>query len=455
MSLPLTLYSLVTRMMQPLVRRKLMRRALAEPLYGEQMDERFGRYALPKPLLPRGRESPSAQLADARPLIWIHAVSLGETRAAAILLKELRLAMPTMRLLLTHGTATGRAEGEKLLVGDDIQVWQPWDTPAATRSFMNHFKPSMGLLMETEVWPNLIKSAEAASVPMLLVNARLSEKSLQQSQRWFSKSLASLAYQALAAVYAQTTDDAARLASAGAKVSGVFGNVKFDITPNHEQLLQATQLRQTLTKPVIVFASSREGEEALFLSAVQALPEASRASVQWLVVPRHPQRFDEVASLIQTAGFTVVRRGAFSARAELVEAKQVDKLRASGVDHAIWLGDSVGEMAFYYGLSSAALLGGSFAPLGGQNLIEALACGCPVVMGPHTFNFEEATRLAALSAVAFRAQTLESAIWQALELCRPDGFEPAKAVSFIAAHAGATAKTVAAIKTQLSCLRIT
>ena len=428
----LALYSLATSAMQPFVRRKLKRRAVVEPLYGEFIEERFGRYPYFDKRSPNGA---GAQIA--RPLIWVHAVSLGETRAAAILLKEFRLAIPNMQLLLTNGTATGRAEGAKLLLEGDIQVWQPWDTKAATTAFMSHFKPSIGILMETELWPNLIHSANRANVPMLLANARLSEKSFKKSQRWGIENLARLSYQSLKAVYAQTTDDAKRLLAAGAKVDGVFGNLKFDITPNAEQLAQAAALRVTLVKPVILFASSREGEEAAFLNALQALPDVARTSANWLIVPRHPQRFDEVAGLIETAGFAVLRRSANS---------DFDKLSTSSAEHSVWLGDSLGEMAFYYGLSSAALLGGSFERLGGQNLIEALACGCPVVMGPHTFNFEEAASLAALSSVAFRVNGLTNAIQKARALSAPDGFDKNAAYSFVAKHRGGAAKTAAAVQ---------
>ena len=166
----LALYSLATWLAQPLLRRKLRRRGVAEPGYLRAVDERFGRYTTARP--------------DGRgPLVWIHAVSLGETRAAAILLAALRERLPTMRLLLTHGTATGRAEGQKLLGAGDVQVWQPWDTRGATRRFLTHFKPDVGLLMETEIWPNQMHEAAARGVPMVLANARLSEKSLRAAQR--------------------------------------------------------------------------------------------------------------------------------------------------------------------------------------------------------------------------------------------------------------------------------
>ncbi len=419
------LYVFFTWAVQPLVRYKCKRRARDEPLYGEHLEERFGRFNNIK-------NDASFTHDVARPLIWIHAVSLGETRAAAILLQSLRVTMPAMRLLLTHGTATGRTEGAKLLQSSDIQVWQPWDSRTATRAFITHFKPSIGILMETELWPNLIQSANDADVPVALVNARLSEKSFRKSQRFGIKQLTRQAYRGLAVVYAQTTDDSVRLASAGAKVDDVFGNLKFDITPSPEQLAQAQSVRSLLTKPVVVFASSRAGEEAAFLSALKKLSEDLRSSVQWLIVPRHPQRFDEVAALIEDAGFSLSRRHGWTT-------------------DSIWLGDSVGEMVFYYGISKAALLGGSFERLGGQNLIEALACGCPVVMGPHTFNFQQAADLASAEGVAFRVNDLAHGIERCLALVGKDGLDAANAARhFVTAHRGAAARTAAAIQSLIA-----
>jgi 3-deoxy-D-manno-octulosonic-acid transferase len=413
----LRLYSLMVWLMQPLVRRKIKRRAVLEPLYGERIEERFGQYPyFDKLSMNGGGESASG------PLIWIHAVSLGETRAAAILLKALRGSIPKMQLLLTSGTATGRLEGSKLLQESDMQVWQPWDTKAATQSFFIHFKPAIGILMETEIWPNLIMSAKSNGVPVVLANARLSEKSLVQSRKW--RWLASPAYQSLSAVYAQTSEDAMRLTAIEASVSAVFGNLKFDITPSAEQLGAASLYLATCDKPIVVFASSREGEEALFLAALKALPEVDRASRQWLIVPRHPQRFKEVASLIEGAGFAVSHRGHWQ-------------------ENSIWLGDSLGEMTFYFGISSVALLGGSFLSFGGQNLIEALACGCPIVMGLYTYNFEEAARLAAESNVAVKVAGMPSAIKEALLL---KSFDKEKARQFVFMHQGAAAKTVTAIQ---------
>ena len=404
------LYSLVLIGAQPLLRRKLRRRGVAEPGYLEHIEERFGRY--------HGAAEPGR--------LWIHAVSLGETRAAAILIEALRRLQPGLRILLTHGTATGRAEGQRLLGEGDAQAWLPWDTPRAVRGFLDHFKPSAGVLMETEVWPNMAAECKRRGIPLALANARLSEKSLAQTQRLAR--LSRPAYRALAAVWAQTEADARRLAAAGASVEGVFGNLKFDATPDAAQIEQGRAWRQALGKPVVMFASSREGEEADFL---RALPRD--AGVQWLIVPRHPQRFDEVAQLVQQAGFSVSRRSAWAGAPEPAD---------------VWIGDSLGEMALYYGLADVALLGGSFAPLGGQNLIEAAACGCPVVMGPHTFNFAEAAQLAEEAGAALRVAGMQEGVQRAVQLARDAQAQHATrraGEAFAAAHRGAAARTAEAV----------
>ena len=251
------LYSLVLIGAQPLLRRKLRRRGKAEPGYLEHVDERFGRYV--------GPTEPGR--------LWIHAVSLGETRAAAILIAALRRAQPDLRLLLTHGTATGRAEGRKLLREGDAQAWLPWDTPQAVARFLAHFRPSAGILMETEVWPNLAAACRARGIPLALANARLSEKSLGQARR-FAR-LSRPAYGALHAAWAQTEDDARRLAEAGATVQGVFGNLKFDAMPDAAQLALGREWRATAHAPVQ--SSARCGQ-----------PSASTASATMRSIVRLP-----------------------------------------------------------------------------------------------------------------------------------------------------------------------
>jgi 3-deoxy-D-manno-octulosonic-acid transferase len=330
---------------------------------------------------------------------------LGETRATAILLAQLREALPGMRLLLTHSTATGREEGHKLLHSGDVQAWLPWDTRAATAQFFKHFQPRIGIVMETEVWPNLCAAAQRAGVPMVLANARLNDKSMRTAQRiaW----LARPAYASFVQVWAQTEADAQRLKAVGAQSVGVQGNVKFDAAPTDALVQRGRAWRTTSGRPVVLLASSREGEESLFLEQIKALAQRNNAQaamlsvVQWLIVPRHPQRFDEVAALITQAGLTLSRRSQWS---------------DTPVPSDVWLGDSLSEMALYYGLSDCALLGGSFAPLGGQNLIEAIAAGCPIVMGPHTFNFADAATTAVEQGAALRVEDMQRGVEAALQL---------------------------------------
>lgn len=436
------IYSLLAILAQPLLRAKLRRRGVAEPGYVHAVDERFGHYTMARP---------DADAAAGRPLVWIHAVSLGETRAAAILLAALRQRLPAMRLLLTHGTATGRAEGQKLLVEGDVQVWQPWDTPAATRQFLRHFRPDVGVLMETEVWPNLVAACVSEGVPLGLANGRLSEKSLHGARRagWLMRP----AYSALSAVWAQTALDAARYAALGAPVAGVLGNLKFDADPDPMQRAQGQTWRAALApRAVLMLASSREGEEAMFLeqikasigtgaasNAIQSIVNELPPSVArplWLIVPRHPQRFAEVVALARAAGLNVAERSTWS-------DPPPDALQAD-----VWIGDSIGEMALYYSLADMALLGGSFEPLGGQNLIEAAACGCPVLMGPHTFNFAQAAELALGEGAALRVSNMRVAVEEAGSLladCAHLNAMRDASIRFSIAHRGAAARTADAV----------
>lgn len=450
----LSVYSLLMGLAQPLLRARLRQRGVAEPGYLVAMDERFGRYGGDTP--PPGG------------YVWIHAVSLGETRAAAILIERLRARQPNMRLLLTHGTATGRAEGAGLLRAGDAQAWQPWDTPGAVQGFLAHFRPRIGILMETEVWPNLSAACQRAEVPLVLANARLSGKSQRKAQRlgWLSRP----AYGTLAAVWAQTDADAQRLVAAGATVAGVLGNIKFDAGPDAAQLAQGTRWRQAwrnaTQRPVVVFASSRAGEEAGFLKVlenfkagalVEYAPSAIKSEVdqaeanqsgtnrvQWLVVPRHPQRVDEVAALIESYGLRVSRRSSWG--------DGPPTATGTGAADTLWLGDSLGEMSLYYSLADAALLGGSFEALGGQNLIEAAACGCPVVMGPHTFNFAEASDLAQAAGAAIRVGDLTQGVATAQALVRDEAALRAAQNAcevFLQPHRGAAERLADAIVQQV------
>jgi 3-deoxy-D-manno-octulosonic-acid transferase len=428
----LWLYGVIMRLAQALLRRKLRKRAQAEPLYGQYIEERFGYY----------------KQSAGNDWIWIHAVSLGETRTAAILLQGLRQAMPHMKLLLTNGTATGREEGLKLLQEGDIQVWQAWDSPEVVERFLTAFKPRIGLLLETEVWPQLIHKAQEKGIPIMLINARMSEKSLNQAERWAS--LMKPAFAGLSAVCAQAPDDAMRLKSLGASVTGIFGNLKFDAKPDASQVAMGRAWREQLSAPVVMLASSREGEEAMWLAAWQTFnKQHPELQIHWLIVPRHPQRVSEVESLITSSGLRVSRRSTWSQETLFSAALLKETAQDSSV---ILLGDSLGEMALYYSLADAALLGGSFEKLGGQNLIEAAACACPIVMGPHTFNFAEASQAAESAGAAQRASDMAEAMKLAVDTVQNRPLQKQKsanAFQFAQQHGGATQRTVQAVLAQL------
>ena len=418
-------YSCLMWALSPVLWLKLHLRARREPVYGQAIAERFGYYS---------QDASSGAL-------WIHAVSLGETRAIRSLIKALRLAYPDLRLLLTHGTATGRSEGVNLLREGDVQAWLPWDTPAAVGRFLRHFQPCMGVLIDTEVWPNLSAITQQQGIPLVLANARLSEHSWRKAQRW--SALAKPAFSGLNAVWAQTEEDAKRLRSLGAPVSAVMGNLKFDAVPDPLLLATGQAWRNALTaRPVVLLAISREGEEAMFLQVLQQHPEYLQQA-QWWIVPRHPQRFDEVADLLQASGLPWQRRSQWSEDLAHLFAPQ---------EAGLVLGDSVGEMPLYYGAASVALLGGSFAPLGGQNLIEACACSCPVVMGPHTFNFKQAAEWAIHAQAGLRCTDVTTAMAKALAIAVDRQLQQQMSQAaqlFASSHQGAVAHCVKALSTWL------
>ncbi|MGY0194641.1 3-deoxy-D-manno-octulosonic acid transferase [Leptothrix sp. BB-4] len=387
-------YATLMRLLTPLLIGRLYGRARREPLYGHAVAERLG----------LGQPTPPGAL-------WLHAVSLGETRAAEPLIAALRAARPGLRLLLTSGTATGRETAATLLRDGDAQRWLPIDTPGAVRRFLRRHRPAIGVLMETEVWPVLQHETAKAGVPMVIANARLSERSLRKARR-----LAALmrpAVGTLSLALAQTEDDAARLREAGAPRVQVSGNLKFDLRPDAALLARGDGWRAAASgRPVVLAASWREGEDTPLLSTWVAAMARRTGPLErrplLVLVPRHPQRFDEVAAMVQAHGLSLSRRSAWGEGAAAV-------VPADAASCDVWLGDSMREMPAYYALGHVALLGGSYAPLGGQNLIEAAACGCPVVMGPHTFNFADAAQLAEQAGAAWRVPDLAAGVAAAIK----------------------------------------
>jgi len=407
-----SLYTLAWRIAAPLAPLRLWWRGRREPGYRERIGERYGRYDRPAP----GGD-----------VVWVHAVSLGETRAAAPLVERILRERPGATVVLTAMTATGRAAGRALFGDRVVQAWLPYDLPGAMRRFLAHFRPAFGLLMETELWPNLAAEAAIAKVPLFLVNGRLSERSLRRYEH--VGSLLRPLLGSLAGVAAQTREDAGRLESLGARGVVVTGNLKFDFAPPGDAPALAASLRTRYgaARPVVLAASTREGEEALILDALPraALPRGALL----VIVPRHPQRFDDVAALARARGHVPWRR-------------------SSGLpvpaDADVGLGDSMGEMAGYYGAADVAFIGGSLVPLGGQNLIEALAMGTPVLVGPHTFNFADAAQNAIDAGAAMRVADAGAMLAQAAALLGDDARRAAMRASagrFLAAHRGATDRT--------------
>lgn len=416
-------YSAVLRLGMPAYLWRVWARGREEPTYRAHWPQRLGWYGAAY----RDQLNSSG---GAGPMVWVHAVSLGETRAAEPLIRALRAALPGMRLLLTHTTATGREAGARLLQAGDVQTWLPYDTPGAVRRFLRCHRPALGVLMETEVWPNVQHGAQAEGVPMVLANARLSEKSLRQGQRFAA--LMQPAARSLRLVLAQTDDDAVRLRQMGAPRVQVCGNVKFDMTPPEALLVRGRAWAEASGRPIVLAASTREGEEPGLLAAWQAVDGARWARL--MIVPRHPQRFDEVAQQVQAGGWRLSRRSAWAD----------DQPDAEALTAEVWLGDSMGEMPAYYASARVALLGGSFQPLGGQNLIEAAACGCPVIMGPSTFNFADAAALSEEAGAAWRVADWPEAVARAEQACTPDCHTDAsqRARAFAAAHRGAAERMV-------------
>jgi 3-deoxy-D-manno-octulosonic-acid transferase len=360
-------YTLLSYLLLPYALVHLAWRSRREPAYLEHLGERFGRYAL-KP---------------GRPLIWLHAVSLGETRGAEPLVKALLTTYPEHVLLLTHMTPTGREAGRALYGDRVLQSYLPYDYPTAVARFLAHFSPRIGIVMETEIWPNLVRACRVNNIPLFLVNARMSVRSAQGYARFPGFTRETL--NELAAIAAQTAADAARLEGLGACKVSVTGNLKFDIEPPAQQLALGEAFRAAYgIRPVLLAASTREGEENLFLDAVAKMAVPGLLAV---IVPRHPQRFDEVARLVAARGLSLQRRS--------------EKRAISGETQVV-LGDSLGEMFAYYCAADVAFVGGSLVEWGGHNLIEACAVGTPVLVGPHTMNFPEATDGAIAEGAAIR-----------------------------------------------------
>lgn len=416
------LYTFLLALACPLVLARLWRRGRREPGYRRHIGERFGAYS-------------QAPLENC---LWIHAVSVGEVRAAAPLFAELRARYPKRSLLITCMTVTGRATAEELFGGQATICYLPYDFSWALQRLLARFQPAILLVMETEIWFNLIHVCAAAQVPALLVNARLSGRSRARYRRWaLVRRLAQQTLPKFAHVATQSTADAERFATLGEARITVTGNMKFDVSIDDERVSLGRSWRQLLTsdRRVLLAASTRDGEEKLLLAAyLNAFDVAARQQTLLVIVPRHPARFDDVAAEISAHGLSCARRSV--------------QLDGPGVTAEVWLGDSMGEMFAYYALCDVAFVGGSLVPAGGHNLIEACALGKPVLMGPSTFNFTDVSA-AAVEAGALRVVESADAMMAEARSMLTNLAERMRmgenALTFATAHKGATQKTLALI----------
>ena len=412
MSTALTLYSLAWKAALPLTRVYLRRRAKKQPEYLDHWDERFGWSSYP---------------AAAGPRVWLHAVSLGETNAARALIRLMMERWPECEILLTCMTPTGRDAGSRIAKDYPERVKQtylPYDTPKLMGKFLDETQPRLGILMETEVWPNLLSEAKKRGIPMVLANARESQKSLDQALR--VKALMTEAFGNFTEILAQSESDKERIATIGGKNISVCGSVKFDIRPDAKQTEEAVQVKTALKRPILLLASTRQGEEAMFAEEIKSLPQ----NILTVLVPRHPQRFGEVAQLLENSSLPFVRKS------EVKDLGQVPE------NCRVVLGDTMGEMSFYCALADLTIMGGSFGNFGSQNLIEPAAAGSPVILGPSTFNFAKVAEDAVRSGAAIQVADAARAVQHARELFAEEKLPAMRsdALRFANAYTGAAEK---------------
>lgn len=356
------LYTLILYLSLPLVLIRLYWRSLKNPQYRRRIAERFGWLSTPA----------------IKNSLWLHTVSVGETQAAEPLVRQLLEQFPDLPIVLSTTTPTG-ADRAKRLFGDAvIHTYFPYDLPFALNRFLNTFQPKLLVMMETEVWPNLLALCERRGIPTILANARLSERSARGYARLgpFTRET----FGRIGLVAAQSPADAERFLGLGVASDRVrvTGSIKFDVRLPASLTEQAESMRRTWAgRPVWVAASTREGEDERVLDAhrevMRTLPEALL-----VLVPRHPERFDRVAQLCQREGFTLVRRSSG---------------QLCGSDTQVMLGDTMGELTLFLAAADAAFVGGSLVPTGGHNVLEPAALGLPVVFGPHMFNFAMISRM--------------------------------------------------------------
>ena len=352
------LYSGLMYLLTPLLLFRLLMRGRKAPAYLTRWGERFGFY---------GKQPQT--------VIWFHTVSVGEAEAAFPLINEVASRFPDLDILVTTTTPTGSARVKAFLGQRVSHVYLPYDTPGAMRRFYRCFKPIVGVILETEIWPNMLYQAKCFGTPTLIVNARLSERSAKGYSRlggFMRQTLSTITH-----VFTQTDNSAQRFIALGLDASkiSVPGNIKFDMPYPAYLKEQAEVIRRDWfqQRPSWIAASTHEGEDEVVLAAF-SLVKKQFPSVLLVLVPRHPERFNEVAQLCARQGFTVTRR---------------TEQRKALVSSDVFLLDTIGELKLYYGTVDAAFVGGSFVPTGGHNMLEPAALAVPILFGPHVHNFTE------------------------------------------------------------------
>ena len=379
------IYSVLLYLLVPWVLTRLAWRGLRSRGYWQRWGERFGFVpSLSSPTTAMDgatterKAVPTGAGAGAVPLIWLHAVSVGEVRASAPLVKALMRDYPGHRILITTMTPTGSATVYALFGESVAHCYVPYDLPCALRRFLNRTRPCLALIMETELWPNLFHQCRARAIPLILANVRMSEKSAHGYRRFAGFTRATLAN--VSAVGAQTAGDAERMRSLGAAPVEITGSIKFEMEIPAGLAENAASLRAGFgARPVWAAASTREGEEPQVLEAFTQLRKRF-PQLLLILVPRHPERFEAVAKICHQHGFAIERRSA--------------QLNGVAPTTAILLGDTMGELLLFYAAADVAFIGGSLVPLGGQNLLEAAVVGTPVVFGPSMYNFSDISRMA-------------------------------------------------------------
>ena len=407
-------------LISPLLALRLFVRGGAVPGYRHRWAERFGRY---HPAAPQG------------PFIWVHAVSVGETTAAVPLIRELMQQRPEAKVLVTTTTPTGGDTVQRMLGDSVVHVYFPYDIPAVLRNFFATYEPSILVLMETELWPNVIADCVHRGIPVLLANARLSRKSLRSYQLVAPLSLELLS--SIDFIAAQTRDDADRFIALGARpgVVDVLGCLKFDLPVVPSVHEQAAALRRMLgvNRPILIAGSTRQGEEPIVLDAFAAL-QRQLADALLVIAPRHPERFGQVAELVRGRGLALVTR---------------TEGRVCGAAESVYLVDTMGELSRFYAAADIAFVGGSLLPLGGQNVLEPAAVGKPVLTGPYTFNFGDICALLAaddaLKVVRDAAELAAAALDWFSDSNERDR-AGAAGHEFVLRNRGATARTLQAIQ---------